>query len=115
MAETECLVNNYGFNLAEALDGFKGKYEYLKDKAGQEPSLVDLANVTEKMIKKAVTKVQLRHPNLRVRIEEDAERIPWFTSEGVREIPVEVIAKIISSANYKGICSRMNTYNYFIS
>ena len=45
------------------------------------------------MLANAVSKVQQRHPNLRVRIEEDAEHRPWFTSEGVGEIPIEVVPR----------------------
>jgi NRPS condensation-like uncharacterized protein len=50
-------------------------------------------NVTEEMLTHAVSKVQQRHPNLRVRIEDDAEHRPWFTSEGVGEIPIEVVSR----------------------
>jgi len=50
-------------------------------------------NVSESMLVAAVSKVQQRHPNLRVRIVEDDDLIPWFTSEGVGEIPVEVIPR----------------------
>ncbi|MFW9997569.1 MAG: condensation domain-containing protein [Candidatus Odinarchaeota archaeon] len=50
-------------------------------------------NVSEKMLKDAVSKVQQRHALLRVRIEEDADHVPWFTSEGVKEIPVETVAR----------------------
>ncbi|MFW9998206.1 MAG: condensation domain-containing protein [Candidatus Odinarchaeota archaeon] len=50
-------------------------------------------NVTEKMLKDAVSKVQKRHVNLRTRIEEDADHILWFTSEDVKEIPMEVVTR----------------------
>ena len=50
-------------------------------------------NISERMLKNAVYKVQQRHPNLRVRIEEDRDRNPWFTSEGVKEIPVEIVPR----------------------
>jgi NRPS condensation-like uncharacterized protein len=49
--------------------------------------------VSEAMLAQAVSKVQRRHPNLRVRIEEDAEGRPWFTSQGVGEIPIEVVPR----------------------
>ncbi|MHA2334602.1 MAG: condensation domain-containing protein [Candidatus Hodarchaeales archaeon] len=50
-------------------------------------------NISEQMLKDAVSKVQQRHPNLRVRIEEDDDHVPWFTSEGVKEIPVEIVSR----------------------
>lgn len=49
--------------------------------------------VSETMLRDAVAKVQQRHVNLRVRIREDQDHVPWFTSEGVGEIPVEVVAR----------------------
>jgi hypothetical protein len=45
------------------------------------------------MLRDAVAKVQQRHPNLRVRIREDDDHDPWFTSEGAEEIPVEVVRR----------------------
>jgi NRPS condensation-like uncharacterized protein len=45
------------------------------------------------MLRNAVSKVQGRHPNLRVRIIEDEDHDPWFTSEGIKEIPVEVVPR----------------------
>jgi hypothetical protein len=50
-------------------------------------------DVSETMLRDAVAKVQRRHVNLRVRIREDQDHVPWFTSEGVGEIPVEVVAR----------------------
>jgi len=50
-------------------------------------------NVDESMLIDAVSKVQLRHPNLRVRIKEDHDHVPWFTSEGAKEIQVEVVPR----------------------
>jgi NRPS condensation-like uncharacterized protein len=50
-------------------------------------------NVSESMLVDAVSKVQQRHPNLRVRIVEDHDHVPWFTSEGVQEIPVDVVPR----------------------
>jgi NRPS condensation-like uncharacterized protein len=49
--------------------------------------------ITENLLKSAVLKVQQRHPNLRVRIKEDSDGEPWFTSEGAREIPVDVVPR----------------------
>jgi hypothetical protein len=49
--------------------------------------------VSEDMLAHAVSKVQQRHPNLRVRIEDDADHQPWFTSEGVGEIPIKVVPR----------------------
>jgi hypothetical protein len=50
-------------------------------------------NISESMLRNAVSKVQQRHPNLRVRIEEDNDHALWFTSEGVKEIPVEIVPR----------------------
>jgi NRPS condensation-like uncharacterized protein len=50
-------------------------------------------NVSESMLINAVSKVQGRHPNLRVRMKEDMDHNLWFTSEGVKEIPVEIVPR----------------------
>lgn len=50
-------------------------------------------HVSESMLRDAVAKLQRRHVNLRVRIKEDQEHVPWFTSEEVGEIPVEVVPR----------------------
>jgi NRPS condensation-like uncharacterized protein len=50
-------------------------------------------NVTEEMLKNAVGKIQQRHVLLRVRIKEDHDHAPWFTSEGVQEIPIELVPR----------------------
>ena len=50
-------------------------------------------NISEEMLVDAILKVQQRHQNLRVRIEEDDNHVPWFTSEDVKEIPVEIIPR----------------------
>jgi NRPS condensation-like uncharacterized protein len=50
-------------------------------------------DVSEKMLKQAVYKVQQRHQNLRARIKEDSNHDLWFTSEGVGEIPIEIIPR----------------------
>lgn len=50
-------------------------------------------NVSEKMLKNAVAKVQQRHALLRVRIKEDNEHALWFTSEGVSGIPIEIVPR----------------------
>ena len=47
--------------------------------------------VTEHMLREAVDHVRLRHPNLRVRIEEDENGEPRFTSQGAGAIPIEVL------------------------
>jgi hypothetical protein len=49
--------------------------------------------VTESMVQNAISKVRLRHPNLRVRIVKDENGNPWLTSEGAKEIPVETIPR----------------------
>ena len=38
--------------------------------------------VTEEVLADAVAKVQLRHTNLRVRLVEDEQHNPWFTTKG---------------------------------
>ncbi|MDY7079066.1 MAG: condensation domain-containing protein [Chloroflexota bacterium] len=50
-------------------------------------------DVSESLVRNAVSKVQQRHTNLRVRIKEDSDHVPWFTSEGVEEIPVDVVPR----------------------
>jgi hypothetical protein len=50
-------------------------------------------NVSESMLRDSVAKIQGRHVNLRVRIKEDPDHVPWFTSEGVGEIPVAVVPR----------------------
>ena len=50
-------------------------------------------DVSEEMLTKAVAKVQQKHPNLRVRIQEDHEHQPWLTSEGVGDIPIEIVPR----------------------
>ncbi len=50
-------------------------------------------NIPESSLKDAVIKVQQRHLNLRIRIQEDEDHNPWFTSEGVKDIPIEVVTR----------------------
>jgi NRPS condensation-like uncharacterized protein len=50
-------------------------------------------NVSKSMLKDAVKKVQKRHQNLRVRIQEDGDHTPFFTSEGVKEIPIDIVSR----------------------
>jgi hypothetical protein len=50
-------------------------------------------HVSEEMLRRAVTRVQQRHALLRVRIETGADHAPWFRSEGVQEIPIEIIPR----------------------
>jgi NRPS condensation-like uncharacterized protein len=50
-------------------------------------------NVSGEMLKNAVAKVQQRHVLLRVRIKEDDQHDPWFTSEGLQEIPIEIVPR----------------------
>lgn len=45
------------------------------------------------MLIHAVSRVQQRHPLIRVRIKEDRDHTPWFTSEGVKGIPIEIVAR----------------------
>jgi NRPS condensation-like uncharacterized protein len=50
-------------------------------------------NITEEMLKNAVANIQQRHVLLSVRIKEDHEHALWFTSEGVQEIPIDIIPR----------------------
>lgn len=50
-------------------------------------------NVSGEMLKKAVVKAQQRHALLRVRIKDDKDHAQWFTSEGVQDIPIEIVAR----------------------
>ena len=47
-----------------------------------------VGQVSESELVDAVSKVQQRHPHLRVRIVEDSDHDLWFTSEGAGAIPV---------------------------
>ena len=49
--------------------------------------------ISDEMLMDAVEKVQQRHTNLRTRIETDDEHSPWFTSENVKEIPIEIVSR----------------------
>jgi NRPS condensation-like uncharacterized protein len=49
--------------------------------------------ITERMVRDAVAKVQRRHPHLRVRVVGDERGDLWFTSDGAEEIPVEVVPR----------------------
>ncbi|MBN1658842.1 MAG: hypothetical protein JXA93_10595 [Anaerolineae bacterium] len=51
-------------------------------------------NVSVGMVRDAVDRVRLRHPNLRVRIVEDERGNPWFTSEGAGEIAVDTVPRV---------------------
>jgi NRPS condensation-like uncharacterized protein len=50
-------------------------------------------NVSKDMLKNAVGKAQQRHALLRVRIKDDSDHGQWFTSDGVQEIPVEIVPR----------------------
>lgn len=50
-------------------------------------------NISERMLINAISQVQQRHPNLRVRIKVDSDCAPWFTSEGVKSIPVKIVPR----------------------
>ena len=50
-------------------------------------------DISVQMLEEAVKKTQRRHPNLRVRIKEDEDHDLWFTSEGVKEVPVTVVTR----------------------
>lgn len=54
-------------------------------------------NVSESILSGAISKVQQRHPHLRVRIAEDANGEPRFTSQSVGEIPVKVVPRASDS------------------
>ena len=50
-------------------------------------------NISTEMLMNAIGKVQQRHTNLKVRITIDDEHNPWFTSEDVKEIPIEIVSR----------------------
>ncbi len=50
-------------------------------------------NVSEAALIGAVSKVRQRHVNLRVRIKEDENHVPWFTTEGAEGIPVDIVPR----------------------
>lgn len=50
-------------------------------------------SVSEEMLKNAVAKVQQRHALLRVRIKEETDHTQWFISEGVQDIPTEIVPR----------------------
>lgn len=50
-------------------------------------------SVSESVLASAVSQVQQRHPNLRVRIQEDENHDPWFTSDGAKEIPLQILPR----------------------
>jgi len=50
-------------------------------------------NISESMLRDAVSKVQQRHPHLRARIVEDGDGEPWLTSEEAGEISVELVPR----------------------
>ncbi|MEA2000307.1 MAG: condensation domain-containing protein, partial [Actinomycetota bacterium] len=49
--------------------------------------------VTQEALTVAVEKVQQRHTNLRVRLEDDDRHNPWFTTEGAAAIPIKVVPR----------------------
>ena len=50
-------------------------------------------DVTAAAVTTAVEQVRQRHPNLRVRIVDDERHNPWFTTEGVEAIPIQVVLR----------------------
>jgi NRPS condensation-like uncharacterized protein len=50
-------------------------------------------NINDLDLRNAISKVQQRHTLLRVRIRVDENYVPWYTSEGVQDIPMEVIPR----------------------
>ena len=49
--------------------------------------------VTEELLRNAVEKAQQRHALLRARIRDTQDGELWFTSQGVQEIPIEIIPR----------------------
>jgi NRPS condensation-like uncharacterized protein len=49
--------------------------------------------VSEEMLANAVAKAQQRHALLRVRIKDATDHRQWFVSEGVQEIPIEIVPR----------------------
>jgi NRPS condensation-like uncharacterized protein len=48
-------------------------------------------HVDEAALRHAFSKVQQRHPLLRVRIDDDGAGVPWFTSDGAGECPIGLV------------------------
>ena len=70
--------------------------------------------VTEQMLRDAVKKLQSRHTLLGVRVEIDSEGTPWFTSEGIKEIPIEVLPRKDNNSwieIYDKACTQPFDYN----
>lgn len=53
--------------------------------------------VTEELLRNAVDKVQQRHALLRVRVRDNQDDELWFTSQGVQEIPIDVVPRATES------------------
>lgn len=49
--------------------------------------------VDETLLREAVAKAQMRHPNLRVRIRDDEQGLPWFMSDGAGEVEIRSVAR----------------------
>ena len=49
--------------------------------------------ITEKMLRDAIPKLQVRHPILRTRVVDRGDFSSWFTTEGVEEIIVESVPR----------------------
>ncbi len=68
--------------------------EYLNFSISQPYNLVIVlrikGKITEEELKEALNKAQNRHPLLKVRIEADENDAYWFTSEGVKKIPLTI-------------------------
>ncbi len=58
--------------------------------------------IQEQDLRNAITKVQQRHTLLRVRIKFDENHVPWFTSEKVQPLPIEIIPRI-SEQDWMGV------------
>ena len=71
--------------------------EYLNYTIGQSYNLVVSLRIRGKLTKELLSdvflKLQQRHPLLKVRMLEKDGEAPWFTSEGVEEIPITVIKR----------------------
>ena len=67
--------------------------EYLNFSLGQPYNIVIVLRVncaiSTDELKKVLRKAQKKHPFLKVRIQADDKDIFWFTSKGVKEIPIE--------------------------
>lgn len=91
--------------------------EYLNYSMGQPYNLVVIlrirGKITVSLLEKVLSKAQQRHPLLKVRIELNKNRMPWFTSERVGSIPISFIERLDEGDTLKEFHKQLVTpFNY---